>query len=154
MAQSRFRVENSELVITLDSNMRKKTLHPNFINYQKMIVKHPNYKGMPDLYKKNGEIAWEAIAVEIREKRRKWWLNKKQKLLNNGIKLSKRAELQPTCLYIHPTKKKADHVTGIMWDIRYIYPRSNVLKKLIIFLKQIILYLTQHMVRKQQFLKL
>jgi len=111
--------------------MNKKVLHPNCIAYRKMIVENQNYKNLPGIYNDTNNIRWVAAGIsELGQKRKKWWLNKKQKLLNDGIKLDKRAELQPTCLYIHPTKKKADQKTGIMWDLRYVYPRASILKKI------------------------
>ena len=108
-----------------------KKLHPNCIEYRKMIVNHQNYKNLPGIYNNSNDIRWVATGKsELGQKRKKWWLKKKQKLLNDGIKLDKRAELQPTCLYIHPTKKKADQTSGIMWDLRYVYPKALTLKKI------------------------
>ena len=80
--------------------------HPNFIAYQKMIVEHANYRGMPNAHNNDKEITWSAFSGEIKKKRTEWWLSTKKKLLNDGIKLSSRGKFQPTCLYIHPTKKK------------------------------------------------
>jgi len=111
--------------------MNKKVLHPNCIAYRKMIVEHQNYNNLPEIYNNSNDIRWvTAGKSELGQKRKKWWLNIKQKLLNNGIKLDKRAPLQPTCLHIHPTKKKADLTTGIMWDLRYVYPGKIILKKI------------------------
>jgi Alw26I/Eco31I/Esp3I family type II restriction endonuclease len=111
--------------------MSKKLLHPNCIAYRKMIVEHQNYKNLPGINNDLGDIRWVVAGKsELGEKRKKWWLDKKQKLLKDGIKLDKRAELQPTCLHIHPTKKKADQKTGILWDIRYVYPSTFTLKKI------------------------
>ena len=108
-----------------------KKLHPNCIEYRKMIVNHQNYKNLPGIYNNSNDIRWVATGKsELGQKRKKWWLKKKQKLLNDGIKLDKRAELQPTCLYIHPTKKKVDQTSGIMWDLRYVYPKALTLKKI------------------------
>lgn len=108
-----------------------KKLHPNCIKYRKMIVNHQNYKNLPGIYNNSNDIRWVAAGKsELGQKRKEWWLNKKQKLLNDGIKLDNRAELQPTCLYIHPTKKKVDQTTGITWDLRYVYPRASILKKI------------------------
>ena len=108
-----------------------KKLHPNCIEYRKMIVNHQNYKNLPGIYNNSDDIRWVATGKsELGQKRKKWWLKKKQKLLNDGIKLDKRAELQPTCLYIHPTKKKVDQTSGIMWDLRYVYPKALTLKKI------------------------
>ena len=108
-----------------------KKLHPNCIEYRKMIVDHQNYKNLPGIYNNSNDIRWVATGKsELGQKRKKWWLKKKQKLLNDGIKLDKRAELQPTCLYIHPTKKKVDQISGIMWDLRYVYPKALTLKKI------------------------
>ena len=108
-----------------------KKLHPNCIEYRKMIVNHQNYKNLPGIYNNSNDIRWVATGKsELGQKRKKWWLKKKQKLLNDGIKLDKRAELQPTCLYIHPTKKKVDQTSGIMWDLRYVYPKTLTLKKI------------------------
>ena len=87
--------------------MSKKLLHPNCIAYRKMIVEHQNYKNLPGINNDLGDIRWVVAGKsELGEKRKKWWLDKKQKLLKDGIKLDKRAELQPTCLHIHPTKKR------------------------------------------------
>ena len=37
---------------------KKRDWHPKFKKYMKFIVNHPNYKGMPFLYKENGKIRW------------------------------------------------------------------------------------------------
>ena len=34
--------------------------HPTFVEYQKWIVNHPVYAGMPDTYFEDGSIQWEA----------------------------------------------------------------------------------------------
>ena len=58
---------------------KNKKLHINFIEYQKKIINHPNYKDMPDLYNNDGSIRWIVTKnSEIGKKREKWWRNKKK----------------------------------------------------------------------------
>ena len=110
---------------------KNKKLHINFIEYQKKIINHPNYKDMPDLYNNDGSIRWIVTKnSEIGKKREKWWRNKKKNLIKEGVIFPNNEQLHPVCLYLHPTKKKIDSTTGIEWDIRYVYPNKNTLKKI------------------------
>ena len=54
-----------------------KKLHPNCIEYRKMIVNHQNYKNLPGIYNNSNDIKWVATGKsELGQKRKKWWLKK------------------------------------------------------------------------------
>lgn len=100
----------------------KRAWHPNFIKYMKFIVNHPDYAGMPDVYKKDGTIRWVSTGKsEVGKRRLIWWDNKRSTL---GIKkegpwISKVARM------IHPTGKKICQICGKEMSLDYIYPNKR-----------------------------
>lgn len=101
---------------------KKRDWHPKFKKYMKFIVSHPNYKGIPFLYKENGEIRW--IVARSSEKglaRWKWWDNKRKEL---GIKKDG-AWISKTARAIHPTGEKPCQICGKVMKLDYVYPNKK-----------------------------
>lgn len=91
------------------------------------IVKHPNYSGMPDLYKSDGSIRWVVTGnSKIGERRREWWKEKAEELgiPIEGKWISKAAKKN------HPTGKKVCQICGRTMKVEYAYPTKNLIKKL------------------------
>lgn len=100
----------------------KRKWHEDFEEYMKFIVKHKNYKGLPNKFRDNGEILWVSPSDK---KRAAWW---DEKVKNLG--LPNRAEVART---IHPKElngMKPCQICGKKLSIHYIYPNVNSLKKL------------------------
>ena len=100
----------------------KRNWHQKFKKYMQFIVNHPNYKGMPFLYKDNGEIRW--IVARSSEKglaRLKWWDKKRKKLgiPKRGAWISKIAKA------IHPTGEKPCQICGKVMKLDYVYPNKR-----------------------------
>jgi len=96
--------------------------HSKFKEYMKFIVNHPRYKGMPFLYKKDGEIRW--IVARSSEKglaRLKWWDNKRKEL---GIK-KEGPWISKTARAIHPLGEKPCQICGKILKLDYIYPNKK-----------------------------
>ena len=90
----------------------------------KYIVKHSNYKDMPNKFDNNGNIRWVRTGKSD-PVLTKWW-NDMVKKLN----LSCRADV---ARYIHPKELKGMkpcQICGREMSIYYIYPNKNTLKKL------------------------
>lgn len=100
----------------------KRDWHPKFKKYMRFIVNHPNYKGMPFLYKNNGEIRW--IVARSSEKglaRLKWWDNRREELgiPKDGAWISKTAKA------LHPTGEKPCQICGKVMKLDYVYPNKK-----------------------------
>ncbi len=51
----------------------KRAWHPDFEAYMKIIVKHPNYKGIPNPFKEDGSIRWVVSGnTSLGQERDKW----------------------------------------------------------------------------------
>jgi len=100
----------------------KRDWHPNFKKYMKFISEHPNYAGMPFLYKKDGSILWVVTrSSEAGQARLRWW-DKKRK----GIGLLKGdAWISKTARAIHPTGEKPCQICGNVMSLDYIYPNKR-----------------------------
>lgn len=93
-----------------------------FEEYQKLIVNHPNFLGLPNMIGKDGEITWVRVGDKAREK---WWEDLKIKLA-----LPDRASV---ARQIHPIELgglKPCQVCGRKMSIRSIYPNANATKAL------------------------
>ncbi|KAA9303566.1 hypothetical protein CYK11_01415 [Streptococcus anginosus] len=117
-------------------NQPKKVITPNetYKEYQNFIISHPNYKGMPDLYKDDGTIQWEAPSNRssgkfqfTHDKRLKWWEDKAKTV---GIDKNENHWISKVAKKIHPTKMKPCKVCGREMDIRYCYLRANLIKRI------------------------
>lgn len=105
-------------------NSKKKTQkwHPNFKKYMKFIIKHPNYKGMPFLYKNNNEIRWIAARSTEKGKARLEWWDKKRK----ELKMKKDdAWISKVAKRIHPTREKPCQICGKVMKLDYVYPNKR-----------------------------
>jgi len=100
----------------------KRGWHQNFKKYMKFIVEHPNYIGMPFLYKKDGEIRWVVTRnSEAGQARLKWWDSKRKELgLPKGD-----AWISKTARAIHPTGEKPCQICGKIMSLDYIYPNKR-----------------------------
>lgn len=100
----------------------KRDWHPKFKEYMKFIVEHPNYKGMPSLYKENGDIRWIVAGnSEIGMARLKWWDAKRKEV---GIK-KETGWISKTARAIHPTGEKPCQICGKVMKLDYIYPNKK-----------------------------
>jgi hypothetical protein len=99
----------------------KRDWHPKFKEYMKFIVEHPNYKGMPFLYKKDGGIRWIVTrGSEAGQARLQWWNNKRKEL---GF--SKDTRISKIVRTIHPTGEKPCQICGKVMSLDYIYPNKK-----------------------------
>lgn len=100
----------------------KRDWHPAFKKYMKFIVEHPNYAGMPFLYKKDGSIRWVVTrGSEAGQARLKWWDNKRKELgLPKGD-----AWISKTARAIHPTGEKPCQICGKVMSLDYVYPNKR-----------------------------
>ena len=100
----------------------KRKWHPNFIKYMKYIANHPNYKGMPYLYKEDGEIRWVVTrSSKAGLARLEWWDNKRKELgLPKGD-----AWISKTARKNHPTGKKPCQICGKVMSLDYVYPNKR-----------------------------
>jgi len=109
--------------------------HPRFLEYVKLIVGHPAYKGMPDAVLDDGGIQWEAPSNRLggkfkdtHHKRREWW---RRKAIAIGIDPTAGAGwISQTAKRIHPMKEKPCKNCGRILDIRYVYPSGVLLRRL------------------------
>lgn len=111
-------------------------LPPNevFERYEEEIVTDPAYAGMPDLYKADGGIQWEAPSNRgagqyqfTHDKRLAWWKKKAEEV---GISTSEDKWISKVAKLIHPTKQKPCKCCGRIMDIRYCYLSSILIKRI------------------------
>jgi len=109
---------------------QKREWHPNFIKYMEFIADHPNYKGMPDKLKRDGNIRWVVTKNSlIGKKREEWWKSKAKEL---GIPIKGKWK-SVTARKNHPKELrgyKPCQICGRELSIFYIYPNYYTLKKL------------------------
>lgn len=99
-----------------------RTWNKKFLEYMQMIVKHPNYKDMPHLYKKDGSIRWVTPGkTAMGQDRLKWWDEKRKELgfEKEGPWISKTARA------IHPTGEKPCQICGKVMKLDYVYPNKR-----------------------------
>ena len=100
----------------------KRVWHPAFKKYMKFIVNHPNYKGMPFLFKENGDIRWITSGKSAIGKARYSWWDKKRKELGmpkGTAWISKVARAN------HPTGEKPCQICGKVMKLDYVYPNKK-----------------------------
>ena len=111
-------------------------LPPNevFERYEEEIVTDPAYAGMPDLYKADGGIQWEAPSNRgagqfqfTHDKRLAWWKKKAEEV---EISTSEDKWISKVAMLIHPTKQKPCKCCGRIMDIRYCYLSSILIKRI------------------------
>lgn len=109
--------------------------HPNFIEYMEIIANHEAYRGMPDAFRDDGLIQWEAPSnrkggkyKDTHHKRRDWW---KQKARELGINPDSTNQwISRTAKTIHPTGKKVCKRCGSTMELAYCYPNNVLLKRI------------------------
>lgn len=99
----------------------------------KAIVEHPNYHGMPDAVKPDGKIQWEApsnrkggLYKDTHHKRREWWRRKASEL---GISDKEDKWISRVAKSIHPSGEKPCKRCGRMFQIAYVYPGRNLIRR-------------------------
>lgn len=109
--------------------------HDVFQQYMEQIVQHEAYAGMPDARYDDGRIQWEAPSnrsggkfKETHHRRREWWTRKAKSL---GISTLENQWISRVAKTIHPTKKKPCKKCGRIMDIRYVYPSTGLLKRIL-----------------------
>lgn len=100
----------------------KRDWHPVFKEYMKFIIEHPNYIGMPFVFKKDGNIRWVVTRNSLAgQARLKWWDEKRKEIgLPKGD-----AWISKTARAIHPTGKKPCQICGNSMSLDYIYPNKK-----------------------------
>lgn len=107
---------------------KEKKYSKEFIEYQKFIIGHPSYEGMPTTH--NRRIAWVAPANgELGQDRAAWWNKKKAELVITGM-LSSQAKISEVARSIHPTKYKPCQTCGRKLSIEYVYLNKIGIKKI------------------------
>lgn len=111
----------------IGGNMAKRNQrkwHEKFLKYMEFIVKHPNYKDMPNKLDDNDHIRWVRTGNSD-PVLTKWWDDMVKKL-----NLNCRADV---ARYIHPKElngMKPCQICGKEMSIHYVYPNKNTLKKI------------------------
>ncbi len=100
----------------------KRVWHPAFKKYMKFIVNHPNYKGMPFLFKENGDIRWITSGKSAIGKARYSWWDKKRKEL--GMPKGT-AWISKVARATHPTGEKPCQICGKVMKLDYVYPNKK-----------------------------
>jgi Alw26I/Eco31I/Esp3I family type II restriction endonuclease len=105
---------------------QKREWNPEFIQYMDFIVKHPNYKDMPEPYKTDGTIRWVVSGnSDLGIERAKWW-----DIRVKNMHLPNRAEVARA---VHPKDLhglKPCQICGKKLSIYYVYPTKNTIKSL------------------------
>ena len=102
--------------------------HPFFLEYQKKVVTHPNFKGMPESQSKTGKVSWMATGKsKLGQKRVKWWIKQRKKL---GIIVGKNGKYKPTADALSLGGKHVCNICGCSAQVRYVYPTLAVLEKI------------------------
>ncbi len=101
--------------------------HPHFSEYMKMIVEHPNYRGLPIETKSDGTYKWVTTAKSRIGKERIEWCKKKAQKLGIPVQPGVYADVM---LAVHPTKRKVCQTCGKEMSLYYHYPNAIFLKSL------------------------
>lgn len=106
----------------------EKIWHPNFVEYMRFIIKHPNYKGLPIEFRSDNTPKWLATAQsDVGRQRIKWADNRATQLsipLGSGV-------YAKVMYAIHPTKMKVCQICGKPMSVSFIYPNVNFAKAVI-----------------------
>ena len=101
----------------------------------KFIANHENYREMPDAFTEGDKIQWEAPSnrssgkyKDTHHKRREWW---RRKAISITINPESAKWISRTARQVHPTLKKPCKRCGRVMELRYVYPSSTLLKRLI-----------------------
>jgi len=100
-----------------------------FVKYQKFIIEHPSYAGMPMPSVKDDGIAWVATASgQLGKARADWWNKTKENLQKKGFLLGD-PKISDVARFLHPTKYKPCQTCGKILSIEYLYLTANCIKK-------------------------
>lgn len=101
---------------------KKREWYPNFRKYMHFIAEHPNYSGMPFLYKKDGSVRWVVTRSSTPgQARLKWWDKKRKELgLPKGD-----AWISKVARANHPTGEKPCQICGEKMKLDYVYPNNR-----------------------------
>jgi Alw26I/Eco31I/Esp3I family type II restriction endonuclease len=109
--------------------------HPVFIEYIEFIANHEVYQGMPDAFREDGNIQWEAPSnrtsgkyKDTYGKRLEWW---RRKAVSVGIDPQTSHWISRTAKLIHPTKQKPCKRCGLVMELRSVYPSENLIKRIL-----------------------
>ena len=113
---------------------RGRDIRPEFIEYMKKIVFHPNYKGMPWAIDNEGKIRWNAPShrppggtwSNLHEERLDWWKKKAKEI---GVPVSGKW-IAEVAKKIHPFKEKPCQTCGQILSIEYRYPTRRTLDRI------------------------
>lgn len=100
-----------------------KEMSPEFVEYQKFIINHPNYKGFPFEFNSDGSIRWVVSGKSESGKKRIMWLDNKRKELGIPDTLGWRTKV---CYEIHPLKYKPCQICGKSMSLDYVYLNQNL----------------------------
>jgi len=96
-----------------------------FQKYMETIASHPNYKGLPIVCKRDGNLSWIASAKSKIGIARKKWAEDRAKSLGFIVQAGVYAQVM---LEIHPTKQHVCQICGSCMSIYYHYPNKNFLR--------------------------
>ncbi|MFA9476955.1 hypothetical protein ACERK3_01485 [Phycisphaerales bacterium AB-hyl4] len=100
--------------------------HEGYVKYQKMIVAHPAYAGMPGAVSENGKPVWQVSSgkntsfYKYFTARKEWWIKKADELGLTGEGDSN-DRLTNAARQIHPTKYRHCLICGEERNIGYFY---------------------------------
>jgi len=121
--------------ITNDYGSKGQNWNDDFVAYMTTIANSPNFEGMPDAFKEDGKIQWEAPSnrksgkyKETHHLRREWWQNKAKTI---GINTDADAWISKVAKRIHPTGLKPCKRCGRVLQIAYVYPNKLLEKRLV-----------------------
>lgn len=106
---------------------------PEFAEYMEAIVRHPNFRGMPDSIDEEGVIRWNAPSnrppgrwQDLHDRRLNWWKKRAKTLgiATVGGWISKTAKRN------HPFGEKPCQTCGHIRRLEYVYPTKKTIKRL------------------------
>jgi len=113
---------------------RGRNFHPNFLEYMKKIVQHPNYAGMPWAIDSQEKIRWNAPShrppggtwSNLHDERLGWWKTKAKEF---NIPLEK-GWISKVAKQVHPFKQKPCQTCGRELSLLYIYPTQRTITRI------------------------
>jgi Alw26I/Eco31I/Esp3I family type II restriction endonuclease len=108
---------------------KEKVYSKEFLEYQKFIIAHRVYEGMPMPSSESLGIPWVSPATgNLGKARLAWWNKKKLELEKQGV-LLRDQKISDVARVIHPTKRKPCQTCGKILSIEYVYLNANGIKK-------------------------
>jgi Alw26I/Eco31I/Esp3I family type II restriction endonuclease len=109
--------------------------HPRYVDYMRMIVDHPNYRGMPGAVSEDGRINWQVSSGrstsfhEYYDLRWQWWAFEADRHQVPGFGNSN-SRFSVTARLIHPSGQRACRLCGEDRDIGYVYLNDRLARRL------------------------